>query len=88
MKSIYKYQLSLNDVDVILLPVGSDILTIQMQDNNICMWALVDTSEQRMVSRHIYTFGMGHSIDPTLKLKHISTYQIGSYLVYHAFELI
>jgi hypothetical protein len=88
-KTIYKYQLLVADFQGVLLPIGSEILTIQTQGETVCMWALVNPNETQKEIRNIEIFGTGHSIyyDIGIDLKYISTFQIhGGQLVFHAFE--
>lgn len=85
MKKIYKYPLTLTDTQFVELPLGAEILTAQMQDNQLCLWAMVNTlSEAVKKNRRIEIIGTGNPV-PTGNLKYISTVQIGG-LVFHVFE--
>lgn len=86
---IYKYQLSIKDYQEILLPKDSEILTIQLQGENACMWVLIDLNEPERFARKIEIFGTGQIInyDMGVDRKYISTFQMhGGQLVFHAFE--
>lgn len=88
-KTIYKYPLSVTDFQEVLLPIGAEILTVQTQDETVCMWALVNPNEPQKEARNIEIFGTGHSIgyDMGVSRKYISTFQMhGGQLVFHAFE--
>ena len=43
MKTIYKYPLSLVDRQDLSLPRGAEILDVQLQCGQLCLWAIVDT---------------------------------------------
>ena len=88
-KTIYKYPLAVSDFQEVLLPLGAEILTVQVQGENACMWALVNPDEHQKEGRNIEIFGTGHPIgyDMGIRRKYISTFQLqGSQLVFHAFE--
>ncbi len=88
-KTIYKYPLLVTDYQEVLMTFGAEILTIQTQDENACLWALVDPQETRVEYRNIETFGTGHPIhcDMGVSRKYISTFQLrGGSLVFHTFE--
>lgn len=91
-KSVYKYPLDLSNSQVVMMPVGSKILDIQMQDNGACIWALVNTeSELIVIGRTFETYGTGQAIyfDQDEKRKYIGTYQkYGGAMVFHVFELL
>ncbi len=44
MKRVYKYPLRVNDRQIVKLPKGAEILSVQIQRGDICLWALIDTS--------------------------------------------
>lgn len=82
--SIYKYAASVQDSIELRLPKGASILTVQMQHNEPCIWALVDPSAPEEV-RLIHVRGTGH---PANGLgRYIGTIQMrGGALVFHYFE--
>lgn len=85
MKRIYKYPLSASDaVQRIVMPKGAKILTVQVQGTTPCLWALVDIREADE-DRTIIIYGTGHNV--VLNGNYIGTYQIGSNLVFHVFEM-
>ncbi len=84
MKSIYKFPLSVGDESEINMPSGSEILTVQVQDNKICIWAKVDLGSTTLQVRTFRVVGTGHPFDP--KLTYIGTVLIGLF-VWHIFEV-
>lgn len=85
MKRIYKYPLAIVGDQAIPLPLGAEILTIQMQGDQLCLWALVDPSKQAATA-YIEVFGTGHEITDAPR-KYLGTVQqAGGALVWHIFE--
>lgn len=86
MKTVYKYRIGVKDVVTISLPKEAEILSIQMQSNELYLWALVDT-ENALEDRYIEVFGTGQGIysDVGIERKYITTVQQSSY-VWHIFE--
>ncbi len=86
MKSIFKYPVNLENMQVIQLPRFSTPLSIQEQGGRFQMWALVDTEQpQRDYLLHCYR--TGHQVEE-LPIGHefISTVQLHSgALVFHFF---
>lgn len=87
-KSIWKFQLSVTDIQSLYIPADAKILSVQVQHGEPCVWALVDT-DKRDESRVLRTFGTGHPIGTSDNLVFIGTYQLhGGGLVFHVFEEI
>lgn len=84
MTKIYKYILkpetSLN------LPASAKILHIAAQHNNICLWALVDTT-LTPVERHFITLPTGAAVPDNAQYLGTTLLSMGT-LVFHTFELI
>ena len=89
MKKIYKYQLDLLDTQFVELSLGAEILTVQMQGNQLCLWAMVNTLPEAIKkNRRIEIIGTGNPV-PIDDLKYISTFQMmDERLTYHVFENI
>jgi hypothetical protein len=51
---IRKYKLTFEDIQTLTTPHGSKILSVQMQNNEICVWIGVDEEESRSTLRHFY----------------------------------
>ena len=85
MKTIHKYELQITATQKVFLPAGSTILTVQMQNGNACMWAMVDTDNEY---EHITIdmFGTGHPMGWSGQRRYISTIQIEEgQLIFHVF---
>lgn len=86
--TIWKYELKVTDHNRLELPKGANILCVQLQHGQPCLWAEVNSKEQEKEVRLIETFGTGHKLDSSPR-KYISTYQLqnGS-LVFHVYEYL
>lgn len=87
-KSIWKFPLETTDIQQIEMPVDAEILTIQTQAGQPCIWALVSPdAPKRKVAFEI--FGTGHPVPENGRRKYVGTYQLrGGSLVFHCFELL
>lgn len=85
MRTIYKYEVPMADEFIISLPVGAEILTIQIQHDLYMLWAIVD-AVRKAENRTIIIRGTGHPL-PDRPIKHISTVQQKSF-VWHFFEVL
>lgn len=84
-KQIYKYQIEPQGVIAVGMPAGAKILSLQVQCDTLCIWALVDP-EAEMVIRAFRMYGTGHDMD-TPDLPHVGTFQLhGGALVFHLFD--
>ena len=89
IKKVFKYNVMVADSFHLEIPIGAEILTVQVQRGVPQIWALVDPSLQNEV-RTFRLSGTGHPVDVSDyrdDLKYIGTFQIDSgYLVFHLFE--
>lgn len=89
MRTIYKYALMttdkqtinvpfLNNDDNIGVPFKDQVLKVDVQNNQIFIWCLVD-DELYKGTRTIYIYGTGHQIDDKIsKENYIGTYQLNN----------
>lgn len=80
---IHKYHLSSQDVEI-ELPLGAEVLKVDMQRGELMLWALVEDWEDRRARRRFVTYPTGMSgirIDD----QHIDTVFDGDF-VWHVFE--
>ena len=85
MRTIFKYQLLSQWEQVISMPAGAKILTVQMQHDEICLWVECcnDAPEE---GRIIYIFGTGHDLGK-IKCRYIgSVQQDGGHIVWHFYD--
>lgn len=84
MKSIYKYELVVSDEFKLLIPSGAKFLSVQVQNNKPCLWALVEPRNELKHYR-FRCFGTGHNIDEP-GLKYLGTTQaVHGTFVWHFF---
>ena len=83
MKTIYKYPFKVNPTSEVELPKDAKILLVDLLDLNPCIWALVDTDNEK-VTRKFYICATGQPIAINTS-KYITTFIDGAY-VWHMFE--
>ena len=77
---IYKYRVS-SDVD---FPYGAEIVSFAYQEGVPYVWALVDLSEQKMVTRYFLVIGTGSMIPEDMIYR--GTTHTDPPFVWHLFE--
>lgn len=90
-RTVWKYTLRWTTEQRLLLPSGAMLLTAQMQDGALVLWALVNpdgNNPQGAVARQIEIHGTGHEIRGTDELRYLATVQDGNGLVWHVWERI
>jgi hypothetical protein len=97
-KTIFKYVISISGTAMALpkyqevkltMPSRAEILTAQMQGDELVLWALVNPNIEHTEVRVIEIFATGSfmsELKPAQKRKYITTFQIG-WFVGHVFEL-
>jgi hypothetical protein len=83
-KTIWKSVLKPQDIQVIGVPVGAEILCAKEQHNEICVWFLCDPSEPK-VTRQIAIVGTGHPAPDDGRYLGTASLHGGS-LMFHVFE--
>lgn len=87
-KIIFKYPLKIKNEQIIKMPLGYQILTVQVKDNIKgeipYIWALVDDNEKHRIDCKIRIIGDGYCFDNHL-LDYIGTIQFNKY-VFHVFS--
>lgn len=84
--SVYKYPLKSSRDTILALPIGAELLHVNVQNGGLFLWAKVDADESETEDRSIEVVGTGHSF-PYGETSFINTILIknGS-VVLHAFE--
>lgn len=86
-KEIWKYELVPTDAQVIAMPTGAKVLSVQAQGDAACVWALVDTDAVSFTNRYFYIVGTGNPADHIDAKGFIGTVQVyNGTLVFHVFE--
>lgn len=89
MKRIYKYPLQFATEQTIRLPANAKIISVANQDEQLVLYAIIDTEEKYNIERDIFVFGTGHELGGEVNaLRFIGTalFHSGA-LVFHVFEL-
>ena len=89
MLKVFKYSVKVGaDLVSLEMPKGAQLLSFQCQDEQPCLWALVDPAAEKE-TRNFRFAGTGHPIEEELSsLKFIGTAQMmGGCLIWHLFEI-
>ncbi len=87
MKKVFKYELEITPFQEIKLPIDAEILSVQMQHQQLCLWVLVDPEKTKQTKK-ICIAGTGHPIIDTDFLKYIGTVQqLAGHIIWHVFEV-
>ena len=83
---IYKYIITPHFENIIKMPVGAEILSLQFQDPSAVIWAKVDTSSHVFEDRVFHIYATGENLQDTSE-EYVGTFQIPSErLAFHVFE--
>lgn len=84
---IWKYKLEITDIQEIETPAGGEILTAQLQGDELQLWVMVNENSMYKTTRKIAIYGTGNPV-PEPYGKYISTFQLhDGALVFHVFAL-
>lgn len=87
MKKIFKYSIAVTDQQEVSLDHNAKILTVQMQNETLCLWAIVDELSEKKRKRIIRIVGTGHPFEDEHLCKYITTFQMeNGKLIFHVFE--
>ena len=87
MTTIWKYELGEVDNQVISIPEGYELLSVQVQNGVLCLWAKVEPKNNRE-ELEIIIHGTGHNANDVECGKFIGTFQLyGGSFVGHVFAL-
>jgi hypothetical protein len=87
MLTIYRYTLSNQSAQWIKLPLGAQLLTVKLQHNVVCLWAMVDTSVIKTEMREIEMLLTGEEIELPYRRHYLGTVLINNgEFVFHYFE--
>jgi hypothetical protein len=85
--TIYKYPFTVDDRIRISMPRAAELLTVQVQHDQPCLWARVDLNAPAE-ERPFAIFGTGHPIPGDFSGRYVATFQMnGGWLVFHLFDL-
>ena len=86
MKKVYKYELDFEqkNITTVFIPTDSKILEIGLQGDDLFLWALVDTLNEKVEEIKIEIYGTGWEIENIEQLEHLKTYHQNGH-VWHVF---
>lgn len=92
MRTVYKYELRIEDEQVVRLPAGARLLSVGVQTDDspalvyrtLSLWALVDT-QAPPVARRVYIVGTGHPAGHVASAEYVGTVNDALRLVWHVF---
>lgn len=85
MKEIWKFPLEVTDTQRIEMPEASDILCVQVQRDQPCIWASV-IPDAGKVKRLFAVYGTGHQMKWPQADRYVGTFQLrGGALVFHVY---
>lgn len=91
MLTIHKFNVGVQDEFTLSLPENAQILTVDVQREDVCFWVLLDPNlEIEKIERKFVCFGTGHRIPFRLaELQKVGTVLLHSEaLVFHYFEVL
>lgn len=83
-KTIWKFLLELTDGQVLMIPEGAEVLTVQLQNGEPCLWAIVNP-EHGPEPRRFEIHRTGNPIAAFAERRYIATFQQPPF-VWHVFE--
>jgi hypothetical protein len=86
MKTIWKFAIPVVNPAMIRMPKGAEILTVQRQGDQACLWAIVEPEAEKE-QRYFIIEGTGNPIheEDGVTRKYIGTFQAPQF-VWHVFE--
>lgn len=90
--SVWKYPLGNWETGMFSaeMPRGAEVLSLQWQHDELCMWALVNP-DAMVEQRHFIIVGTGHEVtgdDSISSSSFVGTFQyLGGDLIFHVFEV-
>lgn len=85
--TIHKYEIEVKDINMINMPVGAEILCVQVQYKIPCIWAKVDNNPTEFKKRFFRLIGTWHFVPYDETLEYIGTFQLhDGRFVGHLFE--
>lgn len=88
MKTIWKFAAKIDDRQDIRVPKGTQVLTAQMQGQELCLWAMVEMDAATIgVDMPVWVHGTGHPADVAATFgRYLASVQMmGGTLVFHVF---
>jgi hypothetical protein len=86
-RTIWKFQVPVNDDIAVEMPKGAEILHIDAQEDVPCIWAMVDPTND-LHTRRFRMYGTGHPMHVDEVETHVGSFMLyNGQLVFHVFEV-
>jgi hypothetical protein len=87
-EKIFKYEIT-DKKQMVLIPKDAEILSCQIQNENVCVWALVNPQKENE-EKYFECYATGEEMhqDMGIQRKFLNTVQFKNGLVFHIFERI
>lgn len=82
MRTVWQYEIQIEESFTIELPVGAVVVAAQMQQGNPCMWVDLNSTAPKK-KRLFHVVGTGHGVPPGAK--HVATVQAPPFVL-HLYE--
>lgn len=77
MRMICKYPLKDENIQMVEMPEGAIVLTVQVQRGIPCIWAEADADPNApTIKRRFVTYGIGHWVGDDVRDHYVGTYQL------------
>ncbi len=87
MRTVHKFKLPYGS-NVIDIHEGAETLSVMVQDDVPCLWAIVDT-ERPVVKRHFIIYATGSELKEPETLLWVATFgHLDNNFIYHCFEIV
>ncbi len=83
MITVHKFPFLITDATAIDMPIGAEILLVECQNQQPCIWAKVDNKAKTEKRMFVIT-GTGHEVPG--HCKHVASFQQGMF-VWHLWEI-
>jgi|21_taG_2_1085346.scaffolds.fasta_scaffold22647_3 hypothetical protein len=85
-QAVWKYPLQVTDEQIIEVPVGAEPLKAEMQNDELCLWMLVNP-EVSTVKKKVHVHGTGHPVsDFVTRSDYVDSFMLhDGALVFHVF---
>lgn len=85
-RAIFKWTLQLEDEQVLSVPVGTKLLSVQMQHGSPQVWGICFSPASSMKKITVFIHGTGHPITREVLGRFLGTFQMkDGTLVFHVF---
>lgn len=93
MKKVYKYEINAFPDFDLKLPIGAQLLSVQLQGHGAFIWAVVDPESQEFETHHIHCYPTGDDL-PEDQGNYLGTLQLVNQVplatpfVFHVFDSV